>query len=348
MRITRFLFPGCVLALWASPLLAQPGRTAASPPPDLIPSVRPAGVGAEELDPIPTPQFQTGRGPVQKMPANRPDAAVANLEQMTSPQPQQGDPLGTLTGQPKQAANGLPLGAYPSPYYTDGPGCCGPLGRDGRIDYEVYTYTGVDIPFGDGLGNRMNAGWTIGGGVRTLFFAPSHTSAWVFDLGLSYTHNWAAGGDDPARLFIRQAPQIDPTTQQPTTGDRVAFTAVREVHRSSFNFAFGRDVWLLGAGNNVGAVNGMNLRLGAWVGGRYGTSHVDLVPLDETDGYARRQNVFEGVYIGSHVLFDVPMGGWILFGGPRFEFGKDWTNLIPPLQGNIYYVNIQFTLGIRY
>jgi hypothetical protein len=279
------------------------------------------------------------------MPSGRPAAAVASLEQMTTQPPAaaappQGDPVGTLTGQPMPAVPGLPPGSYPSPYLVDGPGCCGPLGRNGRIDYELYTFSGVNLPFGtgqNGLGDRMNAGWTVGGGTRTLFFRPSYTSAWVVDLGLSYTHNWAANGDDPARLYIRQA-----------AGDRVAFTGVREVHRTSFNFAFGRDVWLLGAGNNVGAVNGTNLRVGAWVGGRYGTSHVDLVPLDEVDGYARRQNVFEGFFVGAHATVDVPMGGWILFGGVRTEYGYDWTNLIPPLQGDIQNFNIMLTLGVRF
>jgi hypothetical protein len=331
MRISRFLLPGCVLALWASPLLAQPTRATGSPYTGLVPSVRP--VGAEEPDLLP----QAPRG-LPKMPANRPVAAVANLEEMTTAQPQQpSDPVGTLTQAPTEYAPGLPPGSYPSPYYVDGPGCCGPLGRNGRIDYELYTYSGVNLPFGEGLAERMNAGWTVGGGARTLFFSPSYTSAWTLDLGLSYTHNWAANADDPTRLFIRQA-----------AGDRVAFTGIREVHRSSFNYALGRDVWLRGAGNNVGAVHGTNVRVGAWVGGRYGTAHVDLNPLDETNGYARRQNAFEGVFVGSHLTVDIPMGGWILFGGTRVEYGKDWTNLVPPIEGNIQYFNIQLSLGVRY
>jgi hypothetical protein len=333
MRISRFLLPGCVLALWAGPLLAQPGLVTGSPE-GLIPSMRPV---AGEPDSFPVPQ--PTRSGVPRMPTNRPVAAVANLEEMTTAQPPQpqGDPLATLTTAPAQFATGLPPGSYPSPYYTDGPGCCGPLGRNGQIGYEVYTYSGVNIPFGDGLAARMNAGWTIGGGTRTLFFTQSHTAAWVVDLGLSYTHNWAAGDHDPATLFIRQ-----------TRGDRVALSAVREVHRSSFNFAFGRDVWLMGAGNNTGAVHGTNVRVGAWVGGRWGSSHVDLIPLDEVGGYARRQNVFEGVVVGSHLTFERPLGGWILFGGGRIEYGYDWTNLIPPLQGNINNVNLQLSLGVRY
>jgi hypothetical protein len=77
---------------------------------------------------------------------------------------------------------------------------------------------------------------------------------------------------------------------------------------------------------------------------------VDIDPLDEPfgTGYARRQNVFEGVVVGTHITWATPMGGWILFGGFRAEYGYDWTNLVPPIQGNINNVNIQGQLGIRF
>ena len=328
MTIARFLLPGVVLGAFAAPGAAQYGGTSGQRYPDLVPSVRPA---AAEEAPVPARPL---------MPGGRPAAAVASLEQMAAPQPAaSADPIGTLTGGPMQYAPGVPVGSYPSPYYTDG------LGRNGRVGYEVYTYTGVNIVFGPGLPGRMNAGWSVGGGARTLFFTPEHTAAWTVDLGLSYTHNWAQGSRDAANLSLRS-----PAAQDQQTGvvarqpDRFVFTAIREVHRSSFNFNFGRDVWLWGAGNT----GGTNVRVGAWVGGRYGTSHVDLVPLDEVDGYSRRQNVFEGVVVGTHATFETPMGGWILFGGLRAEYGYDWTNLVPPLQGNIQNVNIQMTFGVRY
>ena len=339
MTISRFLLPGVVLGAFAAPGAAQYGGTSGQRYPDLVPSVRPAGAEEPLLPARPA------------MPGGRPAAAAASLEQMAAPPgaAAPADPVGTLTGGPVQYAPGVPLGSYPSPYYTDGPGCCGPLGRDGRIGYEVYTYTGLNMVFGDGLPSRMNAGWTVGGGARTLFFTPEHTAAWTVDLGLSYTHNWAQGTRDATNLSLRSAATQDSTTgvvtKQP---DRFVFTAIREVHRSSFNFNFGRDVWLWGAGN-TGGETGTNVRVGGWVGGRYGTAHVDLIPLDEGfNGYSRRQNVFEGFVIGTHATFETPMGGWILFGGLRGELGHDWTNLVPPLQGNIYNVNIQFTFGVRY
>ena len=342
MTITRFLLPGVVLGALAAPASAQLGGNSGPRYSELVPSVRPAG--AEEPPGSARPQMPP-------MPGGRPPAAVASLEQMAVPQPggaTPADPVGTLTGGPTQYAPGVPVGSYPSPYYTDGPGCCGPLGRNGRVGYEVYTYTGVNMVFGGGLPGRLNAGWTVGGGARTLFFTPDHTAAWTVDLGLSYTHNWGQGTRDATNLFLRSpAQQNQITGVLATQPDRFVFTAIREVHRSSFNFNFGRDVWLWGAGNTGGAT-GTNVRVGAWVGGRYGTAHVDLVPLNEVNGYSRRQNVFEGVVVGTHATFETPMGGWILFGGLRAEYGYDWTNLVPPIQGNINNLNIQMTLGVRY
>ncbi len=338
MRISRFLLPGCVLVLWANPLLAQPVRPTGTPYPSLIPSVRPVAAEESELV-LPAPPVLGG--------ARKP-GAVDSLGQMTTPQQAQPDPVGTLTGQPavQQAPGapygvygpGLPPGTYPSPYRVDGPGCCGPLGADGRIGYELYSLAGVNFAFGPGLASHLNAGWTVGGGSRTLLFDPTYTSAWVVDLGVTYTHNWGSGSKEPETLWIRQ-----------TGRDRVALSGIRGVHRTSFNFNFGRDVWLMGAGNTSG-MQGTNVRVGGWVGGRWGTSHVDIDPLDEFpgDGYARRQNAYEGVVVGTHVTWDTPMGGWILFGGLRAEYGYDWTNLVPPIQGNINNVNLQATLGVRF
>ncbi|MBP3954324.1 hypothetical protein J8F10_03310 [Gemmata sp. G18] len=340
MRITRFLLPGFVVALGVGPALAQPQPRggAWSDSPDFVPNVRP--VGAEEPG-LPGPP----------MPPGRPPAAVTSLEQMNVPPGYgRGDPVGTLTGQPTQPGpGGLPPGSYSSPYYTDGPGCCGPLGRDGRIGYDVYSYAGLNFTIGNGLPDLLKTpGWTVGGGVRTLFFNPTHTAAWTVDLGGSYTYNRGQGENEPTNLFLRSQPvQNQQNGGFQVQPDRFVLTAVRGVSRSSFNYAFGRDVWLLGDGS-TGGQNGTNWRIGGWVGGRYGTSHVDMVPLDETNGYSRRQNVYHGIFVGAHTTFDVPMGSWIWTNGIRVEYGYDWTNLVPPVQGNLHNINLQFTTGIRY
>jgi hypothetical protein len=287
------------------------------------------------------------------LPLGRPPAATSStaLDRLTAPiRPVSGenpDPVGTLTGQPTSQ---LPYGAYPSPYFTDGPGCCGPLGRNGRIGYELYTYVGINWPFGEGaFGRHLNTGVVVGGGGRSLFFNTSHSAAWVCDLGLSFTYNRGELGH-PVLAYVQQAPIRNPFTGQTTERpDVIRDVAIRGLYRTNFNFGVGRDWWLWGAGS-TGIAEGTNWRVGGLVGGRWGTAHVDLVPSNPIrfGDYQRRQNVTHGIFLATHSTVDIPMGSWILFGGFRFEWGYDWTNLIPPLEGNLHNFNLMLTAGIRY
>ncbi|MCE9564880.1 MAG: hypothetical protein K8U57_22840 [Planctomycetes bacterium] len=267
------------------------------------------------------------------------------------------DPYGTLTGQPAPqglADNGLPkypnpsAGSYPSPYYTNGPGCAGPLGRNGRIGYDLYSYTGATFAVGEGrLARELQVGSMTGGGARSLFFNTTHDAAWAADLGLSYQYNHGSV-DHFTTLELRQAPTVVGTVRTPRP-DILAPLAVRGLSRTNFNFGVGRDWWYWGPGS-VGLENGWNYRFGATVGGRWGTAHIDEVPQDTaTNGtYARRQGVTHGVYVESHATVEVPMGAWILFGGLRTEWGYDWMNLFPPQEGNLHNFNILATVGIRF
>ena len=229
-------------------------------------------------------------------------------------------------------------------------------GRDAVAQWGEMAASGMkstpsavpNFVFGPGLPNYLNTGWSVGGGARTLFFDPTHTAAWTIDLGLSYTHNWGTGSHSPVTLLLR-----NPPTQNQTTGvitvnpDISALSAINGIHRESFNYNFRHNWWLWGAGN-TGGETGTNVRVGGWVGGRYGSSHVDIIPLNQPGGYSRRQNVFEGFVVGAHVTCEMPMGAWILFGGLRAEYGYDWTNLVPPIQGNLNNANVQVSLGIRF
>ena len=346
MTITRFLPAVLIAAATAGSATAQYGDTgwpASGNTPAIAPAVLPGGYGVSPLPPV---------DPVQ-MPPGRPTAAANTtaLDRVTAPlQPGAAagaDPVGMLTGQPAQQ---LPYGAYPSPYFTDGPGCCGPLGANGRIGYEILWYTGPAISFGEGrFGRELHTGWIVGGSGRSLFFNPAHDAAWVMDLGLSYQYNHGSPGHFQ-ELAIRQAPLINPITgAQIPQPDVLTQVAIRGLDRTNFNFGLGRDWWLWGAGS-TGLSDGLNWRVGALVGGRWGTAHVDLLPMDSAafGDYQRRQGVTHGVFLMAHTTFDIPMGTWIMFGGLRAEWGYDWTNLIPPLDGNLHNVNLMLTWGIRF
>jgi hypothetical protein len=196
------------------------------------------------------------------------------------------------------------------------------------------------------LARQLQTGWLTGGGGRSLFFNPEHDAAWVFDLGLSYQFNRGSVGHF-TDLILRQAPINLGNTQIPRP-DVLAPAAVRGLHRTNFNFALGRDWWMWGPGS-TGLASGWNLRVGGLVGGRWGTAHVDLLPQDRALGdYQRRQGVTHGFFIAPHLTFEVPRGACVWFGGVRAEWGYDWMNLVPPIEGNLHSINLLMTAGIRF
>jgi hypothetical protein len=352
MTTKRFL-PGVLLVvLTAGPATAQQYGSNPYPAPrqytDLIPSVAPY-----EPDPsIPSNPFPPSGS---MMPPGRPAAAANStvLDRVTAPIRLVGgddaSPFATLTGQPPSPGQslGIPKGSYPNPESGDAPGCCGPLGGDGRIGTEVYVNNGVSIPFGAGdFVHRLELGWMVDAGGRTLFFNQSHDAAWVADLGVSYQYNrgnqWSG-----TELNVRQ-----PQTTNATTGavvnqpDILTNVIVRDIDRTTFNFAFGRDWWIWGPGA-TGVENNWNLRVGGEVGGRYGTAHVDLVPVADPFGYFRRQGVTHGIFFDVHANVEVPLGTVILFAGVAIQYGYDWTNIAPPYAGDIQNANVLLTAGFR-
>lgn len=282
------------------------------------------------------------------MPAGRPPAAADTLQQLTTQPPPDGgpgaDPTGTLANVGNPA---IPHGAYASPWFSDGPGCCGPTGRNGWVGYELYMHTGPSLIFGNApFTDRLRTGWMVGGGGRTLLFNQPGDAAWVVDLGLNYQYN--RGTFQEVGLFIRQ-----PARQNPITGqlqrqpDTFVGTRIRGYHRTAFTYGIGRDWWSNGPGN-VGHEDGWNFRYGVDLGGRWGTSHVDLVPQSQVDVYSRRQKVFHGFYVGSHLDVEHPFGGWIWFGGLRVQYGVDWSDVAPPIAGDNQFVNILLSTGFRF
>jgi hypothetical protein len=295
--------------------------------------------------------------PLTQLPLGRPAAAANStaLDRVTTPirtvSGEESSPFTTLTGQPPvpgQATVGLPPGTYPNPYQIDGPGCCGPVGHDGRIGQEVYVNTGPTIPFGYGqFVHRLEVGWMVDFGERSLFFNANHDAAWVFDLGGSYQYNrgnqWSA-----LNLDVRQANTTNSTTGAVTKNpDILTNVVVRDIDRTNFNYAIGRDWWFWGQGA-TGLEKDWNLRVGGSIGGRWGTAHVDLVPTAEATGYFRRQNTTEGIFFELHANVEVPLGTVILFGGVQVQYGYDWTNLAPPIAGDIQNVNVLLCTGIRF
>ena len=342
MTTTRFL-PGVVLAV-----LAAAGSAAAQTP-TMPRYTRPGSTPAlPTATPSRTPDPITGEPMAGELPPGRPPAA-ASLAKMTAPTQPPGpdvpDPLGTLNG-PGPAT--LPPGAYASPWYTDGPGCCGPVGRNGPVEYELVAATGPDLILGKGrFVERLNTGWTLYGGGRSLFYNRAGDAAWAIDLGLSYQYNRGTVGDF-INLDIRQPSTLNGLTGTRTERPDVLTTSrIRALHRTAVNFAIGRDWWAWGPGA-PGTEAGWNIRSGVFVGGRWGTAHVDVLPDADPKQYARRQKVFEGVFGGIHFNAEVPFGSWIWCAGLRAQYGYDFMNIVPPIRGDVQYLDLLVTTGWRF
>src|SRR5262249_5078980 len=84
--------------------------------------------------------------------------------------------------------------------------CCGPIGRDGPINTEVFFRPGMSFPIGGSiLGRALDPGFMMQGGGRVLFFTPSQRSAWTVELGVT-TAWYDAGRDIGAPLLNVQRP----------------------------------------------------------------------------------------------------------------------------------------------
>lgn len=241
------------------------------------------------------------------------------------------------------AAPTLPPGSYASPWCGEN-GCAGPVGGNGPVTYEIYALVGPSLSVGGGpLSSAIKTGITTGGGARTLWFTRDNMAAWAFDLGITYTHN--EGQADQTRNVA--TPRTNPLTGERVFPDGLADYQVRNLVRTNFNFGIGRDWWLWGPGS-LQTEQGDNLRVGADVGGRWGTAHVDLVPRADPANYLKRTGVIHGMYIGLHANGERPVGNWIFTYGVRAEWGYTITNIIPPLGGDIHDINLLFTIGARF
>jgi hypothetical protein len=267
--------------------------------------------------------------PLPKLPAAPPAAETA-----PTPTTVLTAPPGTTT-----TTTVYPSGTVFSPACPDG-SCCGPVGAHGPLTYELYFRTGPSLVVGGSeLSGRLNTGWQVGGGARTLYFNPTRDAAWVLTTGISYTYN--RGRQE------RGGPLLVHTTLQTGVPDVLTSQLVRGLHRTSFDFGFGRDWWVNGPGN-VGGESAWNCRSGFEVGGRWGTSHVDAFRPDVEGGYHRKQSVFHSVLVASHTNWERPMGNWILFAGVRGEFEYSFLNVVPPNGSDIVGINFLMNFGVRY
>lgn len=312
MTVQRIVF-GAVLAGVASAFVAppaaaqMPGLTAGPPPSSF-------GTGAA-----------TGLAPQA--------GGVGVAPTLFAPNPTQ-----TLTGMPA-----LPPGTVPG--LLNNANCCGPVGANGPIAYEVYAHTGPNFIIGGGseFSGAAGFGWRVGGGGRTLFLNPAADAAWVAGAGINYIYN----GADESRVFDVFARRPRDQNNMLLGPDQLQPFYLRGVTRAGVTYAVGRD-WFLNGPAVTGGDTGWNSRVGVDIGGRYETVRVDLVPIAARDSYFRRVGIAHTLTVGAHWSTEVPMGAWIGFAGVRAEYGHMWSNVIPPQDGNLQDISVLLTLGVRF
>jgi hypothetical protein len=260
-------------------------------------------------------------------------------------------PAPTATSVLTTTPNGLPKGTVTSPFCGPDGNCCGPVGGNGPVTYELYANTGPALIVGGSeLSGRLNTGWRLSIGARTLFFNTERTAAWVLDTGVGYTYNRGRqerGGPVDVHTPRVLVQNVNGQTVTTPLADALAPHLVRGLHRTTFNYGVGRDWWFRGPGA-VGTETGPNTRVGFDVGGRYGTGHSDLVPDTDRGNYLRKQSVVSAVYLAAQGNWERPMGNWIFFTGMRGEFDYTFTNVLPPKGSDIVGINILFSMGVRY
>lgn len=311
MATRRFLL-GVILTVLA--VEVSPAQTPAAPD----------ALSGREIIPHVTPPSEPGATPV-------PSA----MDTLTAPN--------TISG-----SGSFPAGTVCSPWAGSSPAgsaCGGPVGAHGPLTYELYGITGPTLPVAGGdLIGAIRTGWAVGGGARSLWFNPAGDRAWVLNLGLTYFYN----PGNSSRIYDIYTPSpADAQTGNPTAPDGLHPYSIRGLYRTSFNFALGRD-WYLSGPAFLGAGQSQNWRVGAEVGGRWGTAHVDLIPVEDNTSYLRKHDVYHGVFIDVHGDYERDLGTCILFAGLRAQWGYNWMELIPPQDGDLQDVNLLMTIGIRY
>jgi hypothetical protein len=228
--------------------------------------------------------------------------------------------------------NGLePVSPSAQAWQQSGPCyCCGPVGGDGPIGEEIFLYGGPTLPSSGGvLFDQLRTGWMAEWGGRTLFFNTQRDAAWTAKISVTYAYNRGLTGATPFSFFGLPV-------------------RVHDLDRWSFTWGAGRDWFLIGRRDSGSS----NLRFGLETGGRYGTEHVNLIlnivdPLN-LNNYLRRQDIFGAYFLGAHIDYEVPMGGWVWMIGFRAEHTWNFADILPGQDSSLRDVNLLISTGFRF
>jgi hypothetical protein len=236
---------------------------------------------------------------------------------------------GTLPGGGVRTSNWM---AYPRCA-----GCCGPVGANGPIGYEVYIRNGFNFPLGGNpFGARLNTGWDVDVGGRTLFFNPELDAAWTVDLSISNVHNSSNDRTTTYSLLNVRSGTNGGGTVVPSVD-----VGIRDLNRTYVNVAGGREWYLWGCAD-CGKPD-VNWRVGFDLGGRYGTEKLEVT------NFRHQTDVIAGTFASIHSDLEIPWRCCIFQAGVRGEYGYTWGDVLQRQHnGDVQDINLLFTLGTRF
>jgi hypothetical protein len=235
----------------------------------------------------------------------------------------------------------------PPPYVTyQRPDCCGPVGGDGPILEEPFVRVGASLPVGERIfGHTLDTGWMITGGGQTLFYDPDMKAAWTVGIGVTNVWNHGQHSDRriplsilvPGPLGITGLPT--PTRVNFGTDPGVPGVTIKNLNRTSFDLAGGREWYLMGAANAPCT----KWRAGFDIGFRYGSERLEFQEI------RHRSGVFETGFIALHTDLECPCCTVVFLAGFRAEWAYTSSNILQRQNdSDVMDVNFLVTTGVRF
>jgi hypothetical protein len=217
----------------------------------------------------------------------------------------------------------------------------------GPIRSEFFVRGGFDMPVGGGkFTDTLSNGWTIAGGIRTMFYNTAGDAAWAFELGVLNTFNHGKRPDIQFPLSIL----VPPSTNNALGGNtpqRVNFgtdpgvpgVTTEGLNRTYLTLGFGRE-WYA---DLAFVPQCWRWRFGIDGGGRYGSESLSFNEI------RHRTDTIAALYAAIHSDIEIPINCGTFFVGLRLEYAYTWADVLQDTtRADVQDINLMLNAGIRF